>query len=183
MKIMKFTQLFFTPTLLLQQSWITTYMIRNCLPFLKLSRFGNTIWKVWPIPSMLLQIIRILSIFLLPRYWPRGKHGSLSTSSSSTLSSGSALVISAPNWMLLLDDGISTLKRGILATLQSTFTTSNLSSLKNNLQPPYKLWFFFSLLSTQLQLWIWTPYIETSSWLSLVTQLLQNTPLQMAGGL
>ena len=85
--------------------------------------------------------------------------------------------------MLSLDDGISILKGGILATPQSTLTTSNLSSLKNNLQLLYKLWFFFSLLSMQLQLWIWIPYIETSSRLSLVTQLLQNTPPQMASGL
>ena len=66
---------------------------------------------------------------------------------------------------------------------QSTLTTSSPSSLKDNLQPSYKLLFFFFLLSTQLQLWIWTPYIKISSWLSLVTQLLQNTPLQMASGL
>jgi len=33
-----------------------------------LSRFGDTIWKVQPIPSTLLRIIRTLSIFLLPRY-------------------------------------------------------------------------------------------------------------------
>jgi len=122
-------------------------------------------------------------IFLLPRYWPRGKHSGPSTSSSSTLSSGSTLVVLAPNRMLLLDNGMSILKREILATPQSTLTTSNLSSLKNNLQSPYKLWFFFLLLSMQLQSWIWTPYIEISSQLSLVTQLLQNTPPQMASGL
>ena len=66
---------------------------------------------------------------------------------------------------------------------QSTLTTSSPSSLKNNLQPPYKLLFFFSLLSAQPQSWIWTLYIKTSYQLSLVTQLLQNTSLQMAGGL
>jgi len=43
---------------------VKTYMTRNCLPSLKLSRFGDTIWKVWPIPLILLQIIRVLSIFL-----------------------------------------------------------------------------------------------------------------------
>ena len=66
---------------------------------------------------------------------------------------------------------------------QSTLTTSSPSSLKNNLQPLYKLLFSFFLLSIQLQLWIWTPYIKTSFWLFLVTQLLQNTPLQIASGL
>ena len=49
-KIMKFTQLPFTLTLLLQWSWTTIHMTRNCLPSSKLSRFGSTIWKVWPIP-------------------------------------------------------------------------------------------------------------------------------------
>ena len=67
--------------------------------------------------------------------------------------------------------------------LQSTLITSSPSSLKNNLQSLYELWFFFFLLSAQLQLWIQIPYIETSSRLSLVIQLLQNIPLQIASGL
>ena len=66
---------------------------------------------------------------------------------------------------------------------QSIFTTLNLSSLKNNLWPLYKLLSSFSLLFTQLQLWIWIPYIKTFFWLSLVTQLQQNTSLQIASGL
>ena len=66
---------------------------------------------------------------------------------------------------------------------QSTLTTSSLSSLKNNLQPLYELLSFFFLPSVQLQSWIWTFYIKTSSWLSLVTQSLQNISPQMAGGL
>ena len=162
-KIMKFIQLSFTLALSLWQSWTMIHMTRNCLPSLKLSRFGDTIWKVWPIPSTLLQIIRTLSIFQLPRYWPRDKRGGLSISPSSTLSLGSALVVWEPNQMLSLDDGTSILKGGILAILQSTFTTSNPSSLKNNLQPPYELPSFFFLFSAQLQSWIWTLYIKTSS--------------------
>ena len=158
-------------------------MTRNCLPSSKLSRFGDTIWKVWPIPSILLQIIRTLSIFLLPRYCLGGKHDGLSTSPSSTLLSGSILVVSALNQMLSLDDGTSILKGEILAMLQSTLITSSPSLLKNNLQPPYEPLSFFFLPSTQLQLWIWTSYIKTSSWLSLVTQSLQNISPQMAGGL
>ena len=67
--------------------------------------------------------------------------------------------------------------------LQSILTTSSPSSLKNNLQPLYKLLFFFSLLFVQLQSWIWTPYIKTSSQLSLMTQLLQNISPQMASSL
>ena len=137
--IMKYTWLLFTLALSLQRSWIMTHMTRNCLLSSKLSRFGNTIWKVQPIPSMLLWIIRTLSIFLLPRYWPGGKHSGPSTSPSLTLSSGSALVVSAPNQILSLDDVTSILKGGILAMPQSTLTTSSSSSLKNNLQPPYKL--------------------------------------------
>ena len=182
-KIMKFIQLPFTLALLLWWSWTITYMTRNCLPSSKLSRFGGTIWKVQPIPSTLLWIIGTLSIFLPPRYWPGGKYSGPSTFPSSTLSSGSILVVLAQNQMLSLDDGTSILKRKILATPQSTLTTSNPSSLKNNLQPPYELRSFFSLLSTQLQSWIWTPYTKTSYQLSLVTQSLQNIIPQMAGGL
>ena len=166
---MKFIWLLFTPTLLLQQSWITIYIIRNCLPSLKLSRFGNIIWKVRPILLTLLQIIRTLSIFLLPRYWPRDKHSGLSTFPSSILSSDSTLVILAPNWTLSLDNIISILREEYW--------------LCHNQQSLYELLSSFSLLSMQLQLWIWTPYIKTFSWLFLVTQLLQNTPLQMTSGL
>ena len=115
MKIIKFIQLPFTLALLLWWSWIMTYITRNYLLSLKLSRFGNTIWKVQPIPSMLLWIIRTLSIFLLPRYWFRDKHGGPSTSSSSILLLGSALVILASNQILLLDNEMSILKKGILA--------------------------------------------------------------------
>ena len=78
---------------------------------------------------------------------------------------------------------MSTLKKEILATPQSTLTTSSLSSLKNNLQPPYKLLSFSFFLFIQLQSWIWTIYIKTSSWLFLVTQLLQNISPQIASGL
>ena len=85
--------------------------------------------------------------------------------------------------MLSLDNGISILKGGILATPQSTLTISSPSSFKNNLQPPYELLSFFFLLSTQLQSWIWTPYIKTSYQLSLVTQSLPNISPQIAGGL
>ena len=46
----------------------THNITRNYLPSLKPSRFGNTIWKILFIPLTLLQIIRTLSIFLLPRY-------------------------------------------------------------------------------------------------------------------
>ena len=158
-------------------------MTRNCLLSSKLSRFDNTIWKVQPIPLTLLQIIRILSIFLQPRYCSRDKCGGLSISPSSILLLGSTLAILTPNQMLSLDNRTFILKRGILAIPQSTLTTSNLSLLKNNLQPPYKLQFSISLLSIQLQSWIWIPYIKTSSRLSLVTQLLQNTSLQMVSGL
>ena len=148
------------------------HIIRNCLPSLKLSRFGNTTWKVWPILSTLLQIIKTLSIFLLPRYWPKGKHSGLSTFLSSILSSDSIQIILVPNQILLLDSGISILKGGILATPQLTLITSSPSSLKNNFQSLYELQFFFFLLFIQLQLWIWTLYIKTSFWLFLVTQLL-----------
>ena len=133
MMIMKFIQLLFTLALSLQWSWIMTHIIRNCLLSSKLLRFGDIIWKVRPIPLTLLWIIRTLSIFLLPRYWPGGKHGSPSISPSSTSLSGSVLVISVPNQMLLLNNGISILKEGILAIPQLTLTTSNLSLLKNNL--------------------------------------------------
>ena len=105
------------------------------------------------------------------------------TSSSSTLLSDSTLIVSAPNQILSLDDVMFILKEGILAMPQSTLTTSNLSSLKNNLQSLYKLQSFFFLLSVQLQSWIWTLYIKISSQLFLVIQLLQNTPPQIASSL
>jgi len=77
----------------------------------------------------------------------------------------------------------SILKRGILATLQSTLTSSNQSSLKNNLWPLYKLLSSSFFLFMQLQSLIWASYTKISFQLSLVTQLLQNTSLQMANSL
>ena len=48
------------------------------------------IWQYyWPILSTLLWIIKTLSIFLLPRYWPRDKYGGPSISLSSILLSDS----------------------------------------------------------------------------------------------
>ena len=66
---------------------------------------------------------------------------------------------------------------------QSILTTSNPSSLKNNLQSLYELLSSCFLLSVQLQSQIWISYIEISSQLFLVTQLLQNISLQIASGL
>ena len=183
MKKMKFIWLSFTPVLSLWQSWIMTYMTRNYLLSLKLSKFDDTIWKVWPILLTLLWITKTLSTFLLPRCWPRSKHSGLSISFSSNLSSGSILVVLVPNWMLSLDCGTFILKGRILATLQSTLTTSNQSLLKNNLQSPYKLLSSSFLFFVQIQSLIWIPYTETFFQLSLVVQLLQNISLQMADGL
>jgi len=88
-----------------------------------------------------------------------------------------------PDAQLIVETNASDYAFAAILSIVNEDTTSSPSSLKNNLQPPYKLLFFFSLLSVWLQLWIWTPYIKTSSQLSLVTQLLQNTSLQIASGL
>ena len=85
--------------------------------------------------------------------------------------------------MLLLDGRMSIIKRGILATPQSTLTTSNQSSFKSNLQPLCKLLSSSFLLFIQLQSLIWIPYTEISFQLSLVIQLLQNISSQMADDL
>ena len=69
---------------------------------------------------MLLWIIKTLSIFLLLRCWPRGKCDGLSISSSLILSSGFALVILVPNQTLLLDSGMSILKKE-----NTSYTTVN----------------------------------------------------------
>ena len=75
------------------------------------------------------------------------------------------------------------LKKEILAIPQSTLTTSNQYLLKNSLQPLYKLLFSSFFFFVQLQSLIQTPYTERYFWLSLVTQLLQNTSPQMANSL
>jgi len=93
------------------------------------------------------------------------------------------LVILIPNQTLSLDSGTSILKERILAMPQLTLTTSNSSSLINNLWPLYKLLSFSFLLFVQLQLLILTPFTETFFWPFLVIQLLQNTSLEIADGL
>jgi len=123
---------------LLQWSWTTTHMTRNCLSSLKLSRFDSTIWKVQPIPLMLLWIIRILSIFLLPRYWPRGKYSGPSTSPSSTLLSGSTLVVLAPNQMLSLDSrGEYWLHHSQPSQLQAHLHSRTICSLYMSYRPSF----------------------------------------------
>ena len=136
--------------------------------FLRLSKFGNTTSRVQPILLMLLWIIKTLSIFLLPKCWPGGKQWSEYLSQFNLLS-GFILVISAPNQILSLDNGTSTLKGGILVIPQSTLTTSNQSSLKNNLWLLYKLLFFSFLFFVQLQLLIWILCTKTFFQLFLVT--------------
>ena len=137
MKIMKFTQLPFTLALSLRRSWTMTHMTRNCLPSLKLSRFGDTIWKVQPIPSMLLQIIRTLSIFLLPRYWSGGKCSGMSTSPSLTLLLGSILVILAQNQILSLDNGMSPKRRN---TSYATVNSYNFKPIFTQEQFAASIW-------------------------------------------
>ena len=51
--------------------------------------------------------MKTLSIFLLSRCWPEGKHSDLSTSLSLTLLLDSVLIILVPNQMLSLDSGMS----------------------------------------------------------------------------
>ena len=92
-------------------------------------------------------------------------------------------IVSDLDMILLLDDRIFILKKEILAILQSTFITSNLFSLKNNLWSLYKLYFFFFLLFVQLQLLISTLYTKTFVHLFLMILLLQNTSLQITSSL
>ena len=120
-------------------------------------------------PYYFLEVTKLWNSLILPRCWPEGKHDGPNTSLSSTLLSGSVLVILAPNWTLSLDDGTSTLKGKILAMPQSILTTLNQSLLKNNLWPPYELLSFFFLSFVQLQLLIWILCTEIFFWLFLVT--------------
>ena len=91
-----------------------------------------------------------LEYFSTTKVLTGGKHSGPSTFLSSTLSSGSVLAILAQNRTLSLDSRISILKGGILATPQSTLTTSSPSLLKNNLRSLYKLLSSFSLFFAQL---------------------------------
>ena len=85
--------------------------------------------------------------------------------------------------MLSLNSRTSILKEEVLAISQLTLTTLNQFLLKSNLQLSYKLLFFSFLLFAQLQLLIQIFYTEIFFQLFLVTQLLQNTSLQIANGL
>jgi len=70
-----------------------------------------------------------------------------------------------------------------MAMLQSTLTTSNPSSLKNNLWSLYELLSFSFLFFVWLKLLILTHCTKTLFQLFLMTHLLQNTFLQIADSL
>jgi len=134
------------------------------------------------IPLILLWIIKTLSIFPLPRCWPRDKCGGLNIFLSSTLSSDSVLVILVPNQILSLNGRMFILKGEILAICYIQVHSSRKLHPRGNVtSKTYKPVFHSSHLSCNMSygsaaiLWVfhlpWQRY-SYSTWSSMMELLL-----------
>ena len=117
----------------------TMFMIKSYLQLLKPSHVGNTISKVLVCQSTLLLTTRTFSTFPPLKSSCIDKHIGQNFFLPST-----SLYISVPeNWepnpTLLLDDGTSTLKKGIVTMPLSTHRTTDLCSLPSTWCRPFEL--------------------------------------------
>ena len=117
----------------------TMFTIKSYSRSLKPSHVGDTISRVPVCQLMLSPTTRTFSTFLPPKSSRVNKHIGQTFFPPST-----SLSVSAPekwerNQTLLLDDGTSTLKRGIATTPLSTHRTTDLCSLPSSWHCPFEL--------------------------------------------
>src|SRR5882724_13148739 len=107
--------------------------------FLKPSNDGDTTWKALDSRSMWSPITRTCNTFQQPKSSHVGKHDGPNTSPDSTSSFVSIPENSEPNLTHSLDDGTSTLKRGIATMPVLIHRTSAQYSLPSNWHHPSEL--------------------------------------------
>ena len=133
------TLLHSTPGHLRLPNTTTMSTIKSYLQSLKPSPIGDTISRVPVHKSTSLPTTGISSTFPPPRSLHVDKHIGQNFFPPSTLSYISILENWEPNLTLLLDDGTSTLKRGIATMPLSTHRTTDLCSLLSSWHRPFKL--------------------------------------------
>ena len=115
------------------------FTIKSYLQSLKPSHVGDTISRDPVLQLTLLLTTGTFSTFPPPKLSCIGKHIGQNSFPPSTSSYVSVLENWEQNPMLLLDDGTSTLKRGIVTMPLSTHRTIDLCSLLSSWHRPFKL--------------------------------------------
>src|SRR5882724_10832531 len=130
--------------------------------FLKLSNNGDITSKALDFRSTWSLITRTCNTFQQPKSSHIGKHDGPNTFPDSTSSFVSVLESSEPNPTHSLDDGTSTLKRGIVTMPVLIHRTSAQYSLPSNWHHPSELLPYQSQSSMDLSLWMLKSFIATS---------------------
>src|SRR5882724_7277750 len=156
------TQLCSTPGPFLLRNSTMMSTTKSSLRFLKLSNDGNITLKALDFQSTWSPITRTCNTFQQPKSSHAGKHDGPNTFLDSTSSFVSILESSEPNLMHSLDDGMSTLKRGVATMPVLIHRTSAQYSLPSNWHRPSKLLPYQSQSFVDLSLWMLKSFIPTS---------------------
>src|SRR5882724_6798099 len=130
--------------------------------FLKLSNDGDITLKALDFQSTWSPITGTCNIFQRPKSSHIDKYDGPNTFTDSTSSFVSVLESSEPNPTHSLDDGTSTLKRGIATMPVLIHRTSTRYSLPSNWHHPSELLPYQSQSSMDLSLWMLKSFIATS---------------------
>src|SRR5882724_11968267 len=160
----------------LQNSTMTS-MTKSSSQFLKLSNDGDITLKALDFQSMWSPITGTCNTFQQPKSSHIGKHDGPNTFLDSTSSFVSVLESLEPNPMHSLDDGSSTLKRGIATMPVLIHRTSTWYSLPSNWHHPSELLPYQSQSSVDLSLWMLKSFIPTSDLNFERIPFLQNTSI------
>src|SRR5882724_2309559 len=137
-------------------------MTKSSSRFLKLSNDGDITSKALDFQSMWSPITGTCNTFQRPKSLHIGKHDGPNTFLDSTSSFASVPENSEPNPMHSLDDGTSTLKRGIATMPVLIHRTSAWYSVPSNWHHPSELLPYQSQSSVDLSLWMLKSFTPTS---------------------
>src|SRR5882724_6510498 len=152
-----------TPGLFPLQNSTMTSTTKSSLRFLKPSNDGDITWKALDFQSTWSPITGTCNTFQRPKSSHIGKHNGLNTFPDSTSSFVSTPESSEPNPTHSLDDGTSTLKRGIATMPVLIHSTSARYSLPSNWHCPSELLPYQSQSSMDLSLWMLKSFTPTSN--------------------
>src|SRR5882724_7345059 len=167
---------FHSQTFLLWNSTMTS-TTKSSSRFLKLSNDGDITLKALDFQSTWSPITGTCNTFQQPKSSHVGKHDGLNTFPDSTSSFVSIPESSEPNPMHSLDNGMSTLKRGIATMPVLIHRTSARYSLPSNWHCPSELLPYQSQSFVDLSLWMLKGFTPTSDLNFERIPFLQNTSI------
>src|SRR5882724_8040641 len=173
----KYIPLHSTPRPFPLQNSTMTSTTKSCSRFLKLSNDGNITSKALDFQLMWSPITGTCNTFQQPKSSHVGKHDGPNTFPDSTSSFVSTPESSEPNLTHSLDDGTSTLKRGIATMPVLIHRTSTRYSLPSNWHCPSELLPYQSQSFADLSLWMLKGFILTSNLNFKKIPFLQNTSI------